>query len=322
MTLLQQDQDECRLPVPDIQPVADPAYSDRSGKNDHLLLVSRYDEHLDWLVDLLAKWKWVKNVLVINKGGPIYAPLPADRVIVRNARNVGREGETLLHYIIQDYERLPDHLWFLQGDPRTHQPDIPVLFDPEVVQQYNTTFQPLTMQFAEYARIPDSLLQGEETQLGGRVRQLYLSPASGGIKFASGLDEDDQVASSMGVLGFSQIINAMQMEHHVRWRSQTVRTICMYLNMTTPDQPDKLIPYTMSAMFAVSSKAVKTYPKSFYEDVRRWLIYDDRTGVEFVQKAPLGSGVDTCNYLRQGGRRGYLLERLWQFMFTGAQKKP
>ena len=43
---------------------------------------------------------------------------------------------------------------------------------------------------------------------------------------------------------------------------------------------------------------------------------------EQVQKAPLGNGVDTCNYLRQGGKRGYLLERLWQYMFTGHQRRP
>merc|ERR1712153_237864 len=90
--------------------------------------------------------------------------------------------------------------------------------------------------------------------------------------------------------------------------------------MTEIEKDDMLIPYTMSAMFAVSGKSVKRYPKKFYENVRRWLIYEDQTGQDQVQKAPLGNGVDTCNYLRQGGKRGYLLERLWQFMFTGHQK--
>ena len=70
------------------------------------------------------------------------------------ALNVGREGETLLHYIIQDYDRLPESLWFLQGDPFTHQPQVKKLFNPEIVALYNRTFQPLTMQFAEYARLP------------------------------------------------------------------------------------------------------------------------------------------------------------------------
>ena len=303
-----------------MQPAMDPSYS--SKKRDHLLLVARYDEHLDWIGELLDQWSWIKNVLVINKGGPILAPLPPEKVIVRQARNVGREGESLLHYIIQDYDRLPERLWFMQGDPFTHQPQVKKLFDPEIVALYNNSFQPLTMQFAEYARIPESLLAAEETQLNGMVRQVYLQAATGGIKFATGLDEDDAIASSLGVLGFTNILNEMQTEHKVRARTQTVRAVCTYLNMTPPEKPETLIPYTMSAMFALSGKSVKRYPKKFYEDARRWLIYEDRTGYEQVQKAPLGNGVDTCNYLRQGGKRGYLLERLWQYMFTGHQRSP
>jgi len=315
-----EQEDSCRQPVPDMLPAADPSYS--SDTRDHLLVVSRYDERLDWIAELLEERSWIKNVLIINKGEPIQAPLPEDKVIIRNARNVGREGETLLHYIIQDYDRLPENLWFMQGDPFTHQPQTKRLFDPEVVALYNQSFQPLTMQFAEYARIPDSLLAAEETQLNGMVRQLYLQAATGGIKFATGLDEDDSVASSLGVLGFTNILDAMQEEHHVQLRPQTVREICDYLGMTGIEKSDMLLPYTMSAMFAVSGKSIKRYPKKFYENVRRWLIYEDRTGQEAVEKAPLGNGVDTCNYLRQGGKRGYLLERLWQFMFTGHQRRP
>ena len=312
--------DPCRRPVPPMLPAADPSYS--SDKRDHLLVVSRYDERLDWISELLEETPWIKNVLVINKGEPIQAPLPEDKVIIRDARNVGREGETLLHYIIQDYDRLPESLWFLQGDPFTHQPQVKSLFNPEVVALYNQTFQPLTMQFAEYARIPESLLAAEETQLNGMVRQLYLQSETGGIKFATGLDEDDAIASSLGVLGFTNILNEMQLEHHVRLRTQTVRAICTYLNMSPPEKGDMLLPYTMSAMFAVSGKTIKRHPKQFYENVRRWLLYEDRTGQEQVQNAPSGNGVDTCNYLRQGGKRGYLLERLWQFMFTGHQRGP
>ena len=123
-----------------------------------------------------------------------------------------------------------------------------------------------------------------------------------------------------GVYGFRTILDAMQQEHHVQERSETLRSVCRWINMTVPSAPDTLIPYTMSAMFYVSGKALRKYPKQFYEDARSWLIYDDETGKEPLRNAPTGSGVDTCNYLRQAGRRGYLLERLWQYMFTGIEK--
>ena len=224
------EEDPCTQPVPPMLPAADPSYS--SDEHDHLLVISRYDERLDWIAELLEERSWIKNVLIINKGEPILAPLPEDKVIIRNARNVGREGETLLHYIIQDYDRLPETLWFMQADPFTHQPQAKRLFDPEVVALYNRTFQPLTMQFAEYARIPESLLAAEETQLNGMVRQVYLQAATGGIKFATGLDEDDPIARSYGVLGFTNILDQMQEEHKVELRQQTVRKVCNYLGIT------------------------------------------------------------------------------------------
>lgn len=243
-----------------------------------------------------------------------------DRVRIRDVPNVGREGETLLHYIVQEYDRLPQRMWFLQGEPLTHQPNMTDLFDPQVVRKYNPNFQPLTMQFAEYARIPDRLLAAEDTQLDNLVRQLWVTASNGGIVFANGINEDDQRAKEQGVYGFSGIMDAMQVEHDVKDRSETLRSVCEYLNMSVPDTPHSLIPYTMSAMFYVSGDALLSHPRQFYVDARRWLIYDDATGHGPVERAPTGMGVDTCNYLRQGGRRGYLLERLWQFMFTGMQR--
>ena len=313
-------------PVEKVEPVwSDPSGSPRADLRaqagyDHMLLVARFNERLDWLVDLLNKWNWIQNVLVINKGAEVLAPLPRDRVRIRTAHNVGREGESLLHYIIQEYDRLPERVWFLQGDPMTHQPHMNELFDPSVVRLYDPVFQPLTLQFAEYARIPERLLDAEETQLDGRVRQLYVTSSNGGIVFANGVNEDDKLAIAHGVFGFRTILEAMQKEHGVAVRNETIRSICQYLNMSVPDQVDSLIPYTMSAMFYVSSIALRAYPPTFYEDLRRWLIYDDPSGRLALTQAQGGSGVDTCNYLRQAGRRGYLLERLWQFMFTGAQR--
>lgn len=323
------DKELCSRVVDPVEKV-DPVWQDPNGSQrtdlrsqagyDHMLLVARYNERLDWLVDLLHKWNWIQNVLVINKGPDILAPLPRDRVRIRTAHNVGREGESLLHYIIQEYDRLPERIWFLQGDPMTHQPHMHELFDPSVVRMYDPVFQPLTLQFAEYARIPERLLDAEETQLNGLVRQLYVTSSNGGIVFANGVNEDDKLAISHGVFGFRTILDAMQKEHGVTVRNETVRSICRYLNMTVPDEVDSLIPYTMSAMFYVSSIALRAYPLEFYEGVRSWLIYDDPSGREALGKAPGGTGVDTCNYMRQAGRRGYLLERLWQFMFTGSQR--
>ena len=48
-----EQEDSCRQPVPDMLPAADPSYS--SDTRDHLLVVSRYDERLDWIAELLEE---------------------------------------------------------------------------------------------------------------------------------------------------------------------------------------------------------------------------------------------------------------------------
>jgi hypothetical protein len=72
------------------------------------IVISKFNEPLDWL-DILDR----DNVIVYNKSeetNPEYIPL----------KNIGREADTFLYYIIQNYDNLPDYVIFLQGDPFSH----------------------------------------------------------------------------------------------------------------------------------------------------------------------------------------------------------
>jgi hypothetical protein len=75
-----------------------------------LIVVARYNESIDWTKSY--------NCIIYNKGDPIEntntttIPLP----------NVGREGHTYLHHIINHYDNLSDYTMFLQGNPFDHTP--------------------------------------------------------------------------------------------------------------------------------------------------------------------------------------------------------
>jgi hypothetical protein len=75
------------------------------------LVVSRYNENVDWTKDL-------KNVIIYNKGDPLgfknEIPL----------KNVGREGHTYYYHIYENYDNLDDYVIFLQGNPFDHSPNI------------------------------------------------------------------------------------------------------------------------------------------------------------------------------------------------------
>lgn len=76
------------------------------------LVLARYEENLDWVIenDLLDKTK------IYNKG----SDLPSKFTNVTKLSNVGREAHTYLHHIVFNYEKLADFTCFCQGNPFDH----------------------------------------------------------------------------------------------------------------------------------------------------------------------------------------------------------
>jgi hypothetical protein len=80
------------------------------------VVVSKYTEDIEWTN------KITRPVLIYDK-----SQNPIEGSISRP--NIGREAETLLYYIITNYNSLPDITIFLQGDPRSN----PVAYSYEQV---------------------------------------------------------------------------------------------------------------------------------------------------------------------------------------------
>lgn len=77
------------------------------------IVVSRYNEDVVWA-------NGVNNCIIYNKGSDI----PNTRHPVTPLKNVGREAETYLYYIITNYDNLEDYTLFLQGYPFDHSPTL------------------------------------------------------------------------------------------------------------------------------------------------------------------------------------------------------
>ena len=74
------------------------------------IVISRYDENLDWL-DLINQSNY--DIVIYNKGNDI------NREFIK-LDNVGREAHTFLTYIVDNYDNLPEYTIFLQGEPFYH----------------------------------------------------------------------------------------------------------------------------------------------------------------------------------------------------------
>jgi Protein of unknown function (DUF3431) len=69
------------------------------------VVIARYNEDISWA-------KAYDNVVVYNKGGAINDAIELP--------NVGREGHTFYHHIVENYDQLADYTAFLQGNPFDH----------------------------------------------------------------------------------------------------------------------------------------------------------------------------------------------------------
>jgi hypothetical protein len=85
------------------------------------VVISKYNEDVEWVKDIKY------DTLIYDKSAdPIEGSIPRP--------NIGREAETLLYYIIEYYNNLPDLTIFLQGDPRSN----PISFTyQEVIDEVN-----------------------------------------------------------------------------------------------------------------------------------------------------------------------------------------
>jgi hypothetical protein len=101
-------------------------------------VIARYNEPIEWVKDLGFDY------IIYNKGEKI-SPDLIDPEKVIEVPNEGREAETYLRYITENYEEIPDLVVFLQGNPFDH---FPILFDVlkensntnEIVSLGNNTF--------------------------------------------------------------------------------------------------------------------------------------------------------------------------------------
>ena len=105
------------------------------------IVVARYNENIDWLNDE------TDNCIIYNKGDK----LGLDNEILLD--NLGRESETYLNYIIQNYNSLPDVVVFTQArinDHRVSGDDVQFLIDLKNTALINDKSEPSLIHYETY----------------------------------------------------------------------------------------------------------------------------------------------------------------------------
>ena len=142
--------------------------------SDRLVIVARYKENLDWVNKLQH------DFIIYNKGNDWPYEFKRDDV-----ENQGREPETYLRAIIENYEKLNNYnfMAFLQGNPFDHCSDV-----LEIIDEYNDlekySFLSNTFGKCDFEKIYyygntstnmiDTLLKGNYDDVPGIMKTLYL----------------------------------------------------------------------------------------------------------------------------------------------------
>ena len=81
------------------------------------IVVARYNEDVSWISSYI---QYDYHIKIYNKGQTKVELEDNECVSIYNLPNIGREAHTYLHYIITNYNNLPDRVVFTQANPFDH----------------------------------------------------------------------------------------------------------------------------------------------------------------------------------------------------------
>jgi hypothetical protein len=246
---------------------------DKFDIKKHCLVVACYNESIEWLLPY-------NDIAIIYHKGPHKIP-PFDNVIV--LPNIGREGHTYLHHIIENYSNLSDRVTFIQADPLLHNDTI--LFGIDNSEKL-LPFQPLGLRWLEKHQIPpNSLIAKHKTITSYGLEYLKLKLNSD-LNYAEDYYFNDE--------GINVLIKNYKHEFSLSSDKSIgenfLRRASFPINYT--NKSFNSIDFTFSALFSVIRTNIKIYDIDIYKSLLSELLVSND----------------------QGGVNGYVLERLWCFI--------
>jgi len=213
--------------------------------------------------------------IIYNKSSEIELPFQT----VKYLHNYGREGHTYLYHIIKNYNNLATKTIFLQADPFIHNETI--LFG---IDNHERTLpvQPLGLHYLKYHTPPDDILikYKTSTQYGLDYLVIHVDEnlsSSGPYFFV-----DPGIIHNVVPRYMSQFPGSESLVQNFLRRSKFPIT-----------KPLQNIRFTYSALFSVSKDIIRKWQPTVYENLLKELL----------------------SYNSQAGENGYILERLWLYIF-------
>ena len=232
---------------------------------EHTFVIARYSEDASWARFLPGR------VIIYNKGKNNIDFEMRNNVRIQTLENIGREGHTYLHHMIENYNNLSERTTFLQANPFTHSENIieiccmgKDMADFQAISMYYLPGLPRADIFLKYCK-----------RLNGAGHTLF--PVDKFGQFFDFCDSWWRPASDRYAFGknpLTEFLRLVGLSHKCRE---------IYL-------------FCMAALFSVRRENILLNTRDVYEKMI----------VELTARNI------------QGGFDGYILERLWHTILTGA----
>lgn len=195
-----------------------------------------------------------------------------------NIENIGREGHTYLYHIINNYNNLSSRVIFTQADPFTHNNTL--LFGIDNYDKF-IDVQPLGLYYIK-EMIPPSIILSNNKIITKYGLEYLVIKVNNNLDYCDKYYFDDSGIKNLIMSYYNRFKNTKSIIENFLIRS----------NFPYTKQINK-IRYTWCGLFSVIKEKIIKYDISIYNNLLNELI----------------------SYDSQGGENGYILERLWLYIF-------
>lgn len=251
-------------------------------KASNCIIIARYNENVDWLMKLIYKYSWIQEIIIFNKGINDFSDIikNSNKIRIIQKKNIGRESETYLSYIIDNYFNLPKYIWFVQGSPFDHSPDFIDLLSENSINYYiHKEFQSLTWRYDD--NLPMNIESDKRFYINNnRIINYYI---------------DIESQQTVEAHSFYDSMHAIKVDYLNNKTPKPYNNYLEYMcGVSKLPLPKKIISYCWSAIFYLNSNSILKNKLETYIKLREILLSEDD----------------------QGGYQGYILERMWHYIFT------
>jgi hypothetical protein len=276
---------QTQLTVPKIAPGGNFNISyagEKFNTDDIQIIVARYEESIDWTN------AYNDICIIYNKGKQIKEQCFSKIVCIPNK---GREGGTYLYHIMTMYDQLKTKTIFTQASFLEHNETM--FYGIDNYFEFNNPIQPMGLRYLKKTQVPPE-----------NYLNKYKTVTPYGFEYAAfEMDANLVPIPLFRDDGFSNLLVHIRQEYKERefimmTNVEGFLRRANFPGLGTHGSFSEKLYFTFSALFCVHRDAIHKHEKSVYSDLM----------AELISRNP------------QGGTNGYVLERIWLYIFGWKSK--